>query len=295
MAWKQLYLEVDKSCADPFSELLTELGAQAVTFEDAEDQPILEPGVGETPLWDLVTVIALFDENFQQQMVLDLLEKQFPQQFKFLKSAQLEDQNWERAWMEDFHAMQFGDNLWVCPSWQTPPQPDAVNLMMDPGLAFGSGTHETTSLCLKWLEKINLHNKTLIDFGCGSGILAIAALKLGAKQAQGFDTDEQAILASRENAQRNNIPDEQFPLKKVSPTHHETIQPADILIANILAEPLRELAPYFSGLVKSGGQMGLSGILESQTDELLSIYQKWFDMEIVVQENDWCFLSGIKY
>jgi len=292
--WQQLYFEIEKSYADPISDALSELGAHAVSFEDAKDQPILEPGVGETPLWNQVTVIGLFEEGWDLNFVLAELDRQFPKKFKWLKTSPLQDQNWERAWMDGFEAIQFGKNLWVCPSWQSPPDPDAINLMLDPGLAFGSGTHETTALCLRWLEQCPLEQQFVIDYGCGSGILGIAALKLGAKKVLGFDNDEQAILASRENAIRNQINDQQLQLHRVDVNGNPSIQPCDILIANILAAPLRTLAPLFSTSVKSGGKIGLSGILKGQAEELINIYSTWFNMNPVEQDHEWCFLSGTK-
>lgn len=294
VSWLQLFLEVDKEHADPISDWLSEQGAQAITLEDAQDKPIFEPAPGETPLWDTLILIALFNKDDDIKHIFNQADKQFPGIIKKHKIKVLEDQNWERAWMKDFQAMQFGHKLWICPSWQTPPDPDAINIMLDPGLAFGSGTHETTALCLRWLESLSLSNKTLIDYGCGSGILAIAAVKLGAKHVLGTDTDPQAVIASRENASRNSVSEQQFELLKVSTNTQANIATRDILIANILAEPLRILAPYLASLVRPDGQIGLSGLLTTQAEEIRQLYSQWFTMSPVISDGDWSFVSGIK-
>jgi ribosomal protein L11 methyltransferase len=201
----------------------------------------------------------------------------------------IEDQDWERSWMDNFHPMRFGERLWIVPSWHAAPEPDAVNLLLDPGLAFGTGTHPTTSLCLQWLDAQQLQGKTLIDFGCGSGILAIAGLLLGAEHAVGTDIDIQALEASRDNAQRNQVADDRFDLylpEQMPDT------PADVLVANILAGPLVSLAPRLASLVKPGGLLALSGILAEQTDEILQAYRDDFELDPVANQEGWIRVSG---
>ena len=207
------------------------------------------------------------------------------------KIEQLEDKDWEREWMDNFHPMRFGERLWICPSWRDVPDENAVNVMLDPGLAFGTGTHPTTSLCLQWLDSLDLTGKTVIDFGCGSGILAIAALKLGAAKAIGIDIDPQAIQASRDNAERNGVSDR---LELYLPKDQPEEMKADVVVANILAGPLRELAPLISVLPVSGGLLGLSGILASQAESVCDAYADSFTLDPVVEKEEWCRITGRK-
>lgn len=193
--------------------------------------------------------------------------------------------------MDNFHPMQFGKRLWICPSWREVPDPNAVNVMLDPGLAFGTGTHPTTALCLQWLDSLDLEGKTVIDFGCGSGILAIAALKLGAKRAIGIDIDPQAILASTNNAEANGVADRlELFLAKDQPADLQ----ADVVVANILAGPLKELAPNIITLVKPQGDLGLSGILASQAESVCEAYAHDFNLDPVVEKEEWCRITGVK-
>ncbi|WP_273398082.1 50S ribosomal protein L11 methyltransferase, partial [Actinobacillus porcinus] len=208
MAWIQIRLNSTNERAEAISDFLEELGSVSVTFMDSQDTPIFEPLPGETRLWGNTDVIALFDAETDMTPILTALQEShlLEQGFAY-KIEQIEDKDWEREWMDNFHPMKFGQRLWICPTWREVPEPDAVNVMLDPGLAFGTGTHPTTALCLEWLDSLDLEGKTVIDFGCGSGILAIAALKLGAKSAVGIDIDPQAILASRNNAEANGVAD----------------------------------------------------------------------------------------
>ena len=208
MAWIQIRLNSTDRKAEQISDYLEEIGAVSVTFMDSQDTPIFEPLPGETRLWGNTDVVALFDAETDMAQILRLLrqEKHLDENTAY-KIEQIEDKDWEREWMDNFHPMRFGKRLWICPSWREVPEPDAVNVMLDPGLAFGTGTHPTTALCLEWLDSLDLRGKTVIDFGCGSGILAIAALKLGAQSAVGIDIDPQAILASRNNAEQNGVAD----------------------------------------------------------------------------------------
>jgi ribosomal protein L11 methyltransferase len=226
------------------------------------------------------------------QPVLALLKKSplLTDNFAY-KIELLEDKDWEREWMDNFHPMKFGERLWVCPSWKPVPDENAVNVMLDPGLAFGTGTHPTTALCLAWLDSQNLQDKIVIDFGCGSGILAIAALKLGAKRVIGIDIDPQAITASRDNAQRNNVSEQ---LELYLPADLPTGVVADVLVANILAGPLRELSTNIEAVVKENGLLALSGILQQQADELVEVYSQWFKMDKPEIKDEWARLSGIK-
>jgi len=203
----------------------------------------------------------------------------------------LEDKDWERAWMENFHPMSFGKRLWICPSWCNPVEPEAVNLLLDPGLAFGTGTHPTTSLCLKWLDSFNIENKIVIDYGCGSGVLGVAALLLGAKHMYGVDNDPQALIASKENAKRNGLPEEKISLHL--PDNMPNIQ-ADIMMANILAQPLINLASHLANLTRPGGSIILSGILEEQAEAVSHAYSHWFQMTTPIADEGWIRLRGQK-
>jgi len=292
MNWIQLRLTIEKSFVENFEALLFENEALSVTCQDAEDQPILEPGVGETPLWDKVLVVALYEGTVDTQLIQLTLEKNTIWQYaKSSRWEALEDKEWTRAWMDDYHPMKFGKRLWICPSTEKPPEPEAVNIFLDPGLAFGTGTHPTTALCLKWLdENMNL-NEELIDYGCGSGILAVAALKLGAKSVLAIDYDPQALLATRDNAQRNGIEDSR--LNIVLPDDAEAFE-ADGIVANILAQTLTELGSTLASQVKKGGWLTLSGILEHQAQSLIDLYSQWFNMNEPEILGEWVLLSGIK-
>lgn len=290
MAWVQIRINSTDAKAEQISDFLEEIGAVSVTFMDSQDTPIFEPLPGETRLWGNTDVVALFDAETDMQQIVQLLQKEtYLDEHSAYKIEQIEDKDWEREWMDNFHPMQFGRRLWICPSWREVPEPDAVNVMLDPGLAFGTGTHPTTALCLEWLDSLDLQGKTLIDFGCGSGILAIAALKLGAKSAIGIDIDPQAILASRNNAEQNGVADRlQLFLSQDKPTNLQ----ADVVVANILAGPLKELAPIISQLVKPNGVLGLSGILSTQAKLVCDAYAGSFILEPVEEREEWCRITG---
>lgn len=289
MSWLQLRLAITPEQAPALEDQLLELGAVSVTFMDAEDQPIFEPDLGTTPLWSNTHLLALFEADTDSEALLQHLRLLWQAELPAHELEQIEDQDWERSWMDNFHPMRFGQRLWIVPSWHAAPEPDAVNLLLDPGLAFGTGTHPTTSLCLQWLDAQQLRGKTLIDFGCGSGILAIAGLLLGAEHAVGTDIDIQALEASRDNAQRNQIADEHFDLYL---PEHMPAAPADVLVANILAGPLVSLAPQLASLVKPGGLLALSGILAEQTEEILQAYQGDFELDPVAEQDGWIRVSG---
>ena len=290
MAWIQIRLNSTNECAEAISDFLEELGSVSVTFMDSQDTPIFEPLPGETRLWGNTDVIALFDAETDMNPILTALqESQLLESGFAYKIEQIEDKDWEREWMDNFHPMKFGKRLWICPTWREIPEPDAVNVMLDPGLAFGTGTHPTTALCLEWLDSLDLEGKTVIDFGCGSGILAIAALKLGAKSAVGIDIDPQAILASRNNAEANGVADRlQLFLSDDKPADLK----ADVVVANILAGPLKELYPVISQLPKAQGDLGLSGILATQAQSVCDAYAQTFELDPVVEREEWCRITG---
>ncbi|MFM5334403.1 50S ribosomal protein L11 methyltransferase [Aeromonas veronii] len=291
MPWIQIRINATAKTADKVSNMLLGRGAQAVTFMDAKDVPVYEPMPGETPLWGETEVMGLFDAETDPAPTIAFFQQIFGEDVGY-KVEQLEDKDWVREWMDHFHPMQFGERLWICPSWRDVPNPDAVNVMLDPGLAFGTGTHPTTALCLQWLDGLDLAGKTVVDFGCGSGILGIAALKLGAARVIGIDIDPQAIQASRDNAARNGVADQ---IELYLPADQPQDVEADVVVANILAGPLRELAPLIAGHGKAGSLMALSGVLESQAPELETIYGQWFEMDPTAVKEEWCRLSGRKH
>ncbi|MCG7533141.1 50S ribosomal protein L11 methyltransferase [Psychrobium sp. MM17-31] len=290
MPWIQLKINATDKNAEALGDVLSDSGAVSVTFIDAKDNPVFEPMPGETLLWGETDVVALYEGETDMVQVMAYLNDQFGNDFRY-KLEPLEDKDWVREWMDQFHPMQFGKRLWICPSWREAPDPDAVNVMLDPGLAFGTGTHPTTALCLQWLDSQDLTGKTVVDFGCGSGILAIAALKLGAARVVGVDIDPQAIQASKENAKRNGVEDK---IELYLPQDQPQDLVGDVLVANILAGPLEELAPLMQGLVKSGGPLALSGLLPSQAEKLREVYGQWFEMEPATEQDEWIRLNGIK-
>jgi ribosomal protein L11 methyltransferase len=294
MSWLQIAINTTKENVELTEEHLFSAGAQTVTLTDAADQPILEPGVNEVPIWNEVTVTGLFSEDNDQQQVLDTLKQNLSGAQYTCSTEILQDQNWTRAWMEHYQAMQFGERLWICPLHLEPPDAEAITLRLDPGLAFGTGTHPTTSLCLSWLDKNITQQENILDFGCGSGILAIAACMLGAKHADGVDIDPQALIATQDNAKTNQVdknitsylPDD-FQKQHANTNY-------DIVIANILSGPLAELAPTLAKHTKPDGHIVLSGILKEQTDSVLNAYNKFFTMDKPEVDEDWVLLHGIK-
>ncbi len=287
MAWIQLIFNSSLDSADHLSDYLSECGAGAVTFQDSADQPIYEPDIGTTPLWTSTHVIALFDADTDiASLIAQLTTLLAPQALPNYKVEAVEDKDWVREWMDNFHPMSFGDRLWICPSWHTPPEPDAINILLDPGLAFGTGTHPTTALCLNWLDQADVQDKVVIDYGCGSGILAIAAALLGAKKVIGVDIDPQALEATQANAKRNHVTIDTY-----MPEDCPDIK-ADLIIANILAGPLQQLAPTLTAFAKPQSDIVLSGILASQANSVSQAYQPHFDMAPAVQKEDWIRLTG---
>lgn len=289
MPWLQLILESDPAHAEQLSEALTMIGASAVTLQDSADQPLYEPPPGETPLWSATRVVGLFDADTNtdaliRQLSTALTTTALPP----WRISPLEDKDWEREWMKNFHPMRFGQQLWICPSWQAPPDPQATNILLDPGLAFGTGTHPTTALCLRWLDEHGADYNEVIDYGCGSGVLAVAAAKLGAKHVWAVDNDPQALLATRDNAAKNTVAEI---IEAVIPESLPRVQ-TSLLIANILAQPLLDLADNFAQYVIPGGHIILSGILKHQAEMLVDHYQTWFKMEPLVLQDEWVRLAG---
>ncbi len=294
MNWLQIAINTTKDNAEGAEDCLFAAGAQTVTLTDAADQPILEPGVNEVPIWNAVVITGLFNFDNNQQFLLDTIANCLTDITYSCSTEILEDQNWTRAWMDHYHPMQFGERLWVCPLHLDPPEADAINLRLDPGLAFGTGTHPTTSLCLRWLDQNIKTQGTLLDYGCGSGILAIAACMLGVGQSDGVDIDPQALLATHSNAEINDV------LKKINTylpddyyQQHSDTQ-YDIVMANILSGPLAELAPTLAQHTKAKGDIVLSGILREQAEVVLNTYSEFFNMDEPVFDEDWTMLHGIK-
>ncbi|MBN8444383.1 MAG: 50S ribosomal protein L11 methyltransferase [Gammaproteobacteria bacterium] len=292
MPWIQLRVNTTEKHAETVSDMLMSWGAQAVSFVDAKDTPIYEPMPGEVIYWANTVVVGLFDAEHNMARVIGQLEKVslFKNGVQY-KVEQLEDKDWEREWMDNFHPIKFGKRLWVCPSWRDIPEPDAVNVMLDPGLAFGTGTHPTTALCMEWLDGQDLTDSTIVDFGCGSGILGIAALKLGGKRVVGIDIDPQAIEASTANAERNQVAGQ---IELYLPKDQPQLQ-ADVVVANILAGPLAQLSAIISAYVKPGGLLALSGILESQAQSVIDAYAHEFDFDPVAVKEEWVRLSARKH
>lgn len=298
MPWLELSLTLRQSDQERVELALEEVGALSVTLLDADaetpnERAILEPGVGETPLWGEISLSALFDADSDRtglvHVLADLLPDLAPERIVFREVA---DQDWTRVWMDQFQPMRFGRRLWIYPSNIEPPAgaAETVVVRLDPGLAFGTGTHPTTALCLEWLDGIELAGKQVIDYGCGSGVLAIAALKLGAAHVIGIDNDPQALASSQDNAGRNGITDR---LDLYAPEDFHAIA-ADVLVANILAGPLAQLAPHFAACVKPGAPFALSGILKDQAAELVERYGEWFVDLVVATSEDWVRISGTR-
>lgn len=277
--------------------MLLNCGALSVTLTDAEDQPIFEPGPGETPIWDRVTVVGLFPADTGESTLQQALADTLPDlPLASCHFSLLDDQDWERAWLADYKPLCFAGKLWVCPTGMTADTGDGVVMDLDPGLAFGTGTHPTTALCLEWLAQHNLAGLTLIDYGCGSGILGIAALLLGADKVYAVDNDPQALTASRDNGNKNDLAPDTFPVYLprdfATALANRTATAADIVIANILAGPLVSLAEYLAAMTRPNGTILLSGILREQADEVMAAYAPWFRFSEPVFQGDWTRLAG---
>lgn len=286
--WYQLtILHCDKDNVDPVTDYLEEAGALSITVLDKNDEPMLEPTIGTAPVWRENVLQALFDKAEQAQDVLNNLSSQYT----WIKGSieKIEDQDWQRASMDLFQPQQFANKLWICPSWHTLPEPNAPHVILDPGLAFGTGTHPTTALCLTWLAQHPPHDLQIVDYGCGSGILALAALALGAKHVQALDLDDQALQATSNNAALNQIT-----LEKLHITYpHQTTPHNDLVIANILLGPLLSLKDQFTSLLKPNGQLVLSGLLAEQADDLIAHYASDFTLQEKQICEEWILLSFI--
>ncbi|HWS27441.1 MAG TPA: 50S ribosomal protein L11 methyltransferase [Xanthomonadales bacterium] len=292
MPWLELHLRLESTDHAVVEQALDEAGALAQTLTDAEDNPVLEPAPGETPLWPHLTLQALFPVELDPLDLLVSLDGKLPELvLRSARFARLDDRDWTRAWMDHYKPMRFGQRLWIYPTTVEPPDdPATVIVRLDPGLAFGTGTHPTTALCLEWLDGLRWNGETVFDYGCGSGVLAVAALRLGAGHAWGLDNDPQALIASHENAQRNEVLER---LTLLSP--RSALPPAcDRLVANILLNPLIELAERIAGTVKSGGVAAFSGMLKGQEVEFIARYRSLFDDFQVAQQEDWIRITAVR-
>lgn len=295
MPWLELSLRCRAADEARLEAALEDLGALSVSLLDAADadneQAILEPGVGELPLWPEITMLALFEAGTDEHLLLHALEAYDPRiDLANASFRTVADQDWERAWMDQYAPMRFGTRTWIIPwNMAAPPEAaDGVIVRLDPGLAFGSGTHPTTALCLAWLDGLDLAGQTVLDFGCGSGILALAALKLGAARAVGVDNDPQALAATRDNADRNDVGER---LAVYAP-EDEPAATYPVVVANILAVALDALAETLAARVAPGGVIAMSGILHGQEPELLARYAPWFEALAVARQDDWVRISG---
>ena len=275
--------------------MLLSLGAVSVTLDDAEDQALLEPLPGETPLWNKVIVTGIYQQDDSEQIDVDSLVKFVQEQLPEapVRFDELEDQAWERAWMDYYEPIQIADKFWIVPEWLEAPDAEATNIKLDPGLAFGTGNHASTFLCLQWLGSVDLKDKVVVDYGCGSGILGVAALLLGAKKVYATDIDPQAVLATQQNAELNGVLDRLYVGLPEEFNAEFKSQQADVLVANILAAPLMALAPEFAKLLKADGQFALAGVIEEQVADVSEVYQEFFDiLNIEKREENWCRISG---
>jgi ribosomal protein L11 methyltransferase len=289
MAWLQLRIRAPHTRVEAVEDLLFDHQAVSVTFEDAADQPLLEPGPGETPIWDEVEVVGLFvAEDTDPDILRASLDAQLPDDCGRVQFEDLPDRDWVRAWMDRFQPMRFGQRLWIVPSHLAPPDPTAVNLLLDPGLAFGTGTHPTTALCLQWLDAYPPKNLRVLDYGAGSGVLAVAAAKLGASDVIAIDNDPQAVIASDDNAARNQVA-----ITAGLPNSLAVTEVFDVVLANILASILIQLAPTLTMHCKVGGRLVLSGILADQASDVMAAFPG-FDFAPVIQQEDWVRLDATR-
>lgn len=285
----ELRFVCDASESDALESACFEAGAISVGLFDAADAPILEPAPGTTPLWPTVRIVAQFPESADPQALASAIERSCGRAPRAPRITTVADRAWEREWLQHFRPMRFGARLWVCPEGQPAPAADAVIVRLDPGLAFGTGTHPTTAMCLEWLDGAQLLHQHVVDYGCGSGILAIASLRLGAHSATAVDIDAQALTATRDNARRNGVADRLDVLPAAEP-----VPLADVLLANILAEPLIELAPRFGVLVRRGGRLLIGGIIGAQRRAVALACEPWFDMRPFASRDEWVCLEGVR-
>lgn len=290
MAWHEISITCEKNNVESITAALETAGALAVTYKDGEDNPVFEPKPKELLLWEKMIVTGLFPIDRDIAKISQKIHQQFPS--SFIAYQPLQDKDWETVWTEHFHPQQFGHDLWICPSNTDSSTLSGTVVQLDPGMAFGTGQHPTTRLCLNWLGTQSLTHKTILDFGCGTSILAIAALKRGAVKAYGIDHDEQAIISSLSNAEKNNISNDQLIL---SLSADETIPACDIVIANILMNPLISLSNTIADLCAPKGMLLLSGILENQIAPVMESYAKWFTFKPFCLDEGWVLLSATKH
>jgi len=295
MAWQNVSFLTDAANAEPVCDALIEIGALSASIEDADagtpdEQPQFgEPGSVTTPGWAHSRVVALFDSDADvATMLAEAAEQAGLAQVPEFTVATVEEQNWVQLTQAQFDPIQVSGRLWIVPSWHEAPDPAAINLILDPGMAFGTGSHPTTRLCLEWLERTVASGDTLLDYGCGSGILAIAAGKLGAAEVSGVDIDPQAVEAAKANAERNGV------LARFADSAEALAGEYDVVVANILSNPLRVLAPAICAHVRSGGRLALSGILREQAEEIVAVYAPWIPLQVADVREDWVCLAGVR-
>lgn len=289
MPWLQARIAVSATRAEGFADLLLAAGAVSISMEDAATQLLVEPAPGDTPLWERTAVIGLFPLDISIADLRAQIEAQLERDEDWTITL-LADQDWGRVWLAQYKPLLFGAKLWVCPSWCPPPAADMATIVLDPGLAFGTGTHASTALCLEWLTQQDLQGKRVIDYGCGSGILALAALRLGAADAIGVDIDPTALAVSIENAQRNALATR---YSAMLPQQLESARRAPLVLANILAGPLVDLAAMLSDRVEPGGQLIMAGLLATQIDEVRDAYAHAFEF-LSATRDEWALLVGTK-
>ncbi|MDP1765915.1 MAG: 50S ribosomal protein L11 methyltransferase [Methylotenera sp.] len=294
MAWVSLKIEAQDNTADLISDTLMTQGALSAIIEDAnadtlDEQPIFgEPGDPPPGIWQQNLVSALFDEGIDVVKVMADLQQQTRLHNLQYTTETIQEQDWVRATQSQFEPIKITNRLWIVPTWHSAPDADAINIVLDPGLAFGTGSHPTTHLCLAWLTQTVTAQDTVLDYGCGSGILAIAAKKLGATSVVGTDIDAQAIQSSVYNAEQNSVIAEFYPASQYQTREF------DIVVANILSSALSVLAPALAKSCKSGGKIALSGILKEQASDVSAIYSEWFNMQAPQLMDSWVLLTGTK-
>jgi ribosomal protein L11 methyltransferase len=289
--WLQLRIVTDRESVSRVERSLLHYGALSVTFEDNADQAIFEPALGETPLWQETRVTGLFSADIDSSQLADSVRTHAKLDAKQLHWHILEDKDWEREWMTNYHPIQCSEQFWICPSWMEPPDPSAHNLILDPGLAFGTGTHPTTFMCLQWLAKQDCSKQEVMDYGCGSGILGIATLLLGAHSFTGVDIDPQALIATRDNAERNHLNHECIDIYLPEDAPNKTY---DMVLANILAGPLVELSDTLIEMLKPGAKLCLSGVLATQEEAIRNAYAGNIAFAETAHHEEWICLSGEK-
>lgn len=289
MNWIELHLQVPEQLVEPSEDLLLSLGALSVTLTDNANQPILEPELGTQPVWEKTRVIGLFESNVDTELLLSLLRQSLPDDQAQAEWRHLDEKVWEREWLKHFQPLQINESFWV--NTERVDEPGATTLLLDPGLAFGTGTHPTTRLCLEWLAEKNLSGKQVVDLGCGSGILAIAALLRNAEHLWCLDIDPQALTATRNNMERNGIDHTRY---HIATSLEEVPERAQVFIANILAGPLVAFAEQVARNTEPGAELCLSGILQEQADEVCRAYETYFEELQIKSRDEWVSIAGIR-